>query len=100
MACILAGRDFLFDDEFEIVKWKYSQFLEINFKVNWMTPYDPRTEFRYPDYSKFKKAVYLALEESKESAMKVIENGKYKSPRVYKSIEEMIENCKIKIDNS
>ena len=56
-AMVLADRPFLWPDEYWIEDWKYEQYLEVNTSVNWVTPYDPRTEVRYPDYSEYKAMV-------------------------------------------
>ena len=58
VSVLLSGkRDFLFPEEFVIRKWKYEQYLEINHNVGWVTPFDPRTEIRLPDFGTFKKHV-------------------------------------------
>jgi len=61
-AIVLAGRPFLFGDEYEIRDWKYSQYEEINFSVNWVTPYEPRTMARDPDYGDYKQRVVKCME--------------------------------------
>lgn len=65
-AMVLADRPFLWDDEYCIEDWTYEQYLEINTDVNWVTPYDPRTEVRYPDYSEYKAMVEEIPEETIE----------------------------------
>lgn len=42
----IAGRKFLDEREYEIVDWKYSEYLEINLDQKWYTPFDPRKEVR------------------------------------------------------
>lgn len=93
ISCLLGGRETLREDEYEVVFWDtINDFLDINFDCNWVTPYDPRIEFRYPDYSIFKDEVQKHLNDSPESAIKYIRaNGeKYKCPRKYKQILELI----------
>lgn len=61
-AMVLADRPFLWDDEYCIEDWKYEQYLEINFDCNWVTPYDPRIEVRYPDYGNYKEEVQKQID--------------------------------------
>lgn len=68
MAIKIAGREFLYEDEFQVKDWSYEEYKEINFEENWVTPFDPRTHFRYPDFLQFKNAVKEQLVISKEAA--------------------------------
>ena len=55
LAALIAGRNFLSDLEYVIWKFKYSQYMEINFDKGFVTPFDPRTEVRLADFGNFKK---------------------------------------------
>lgn len=64
----LGGRDYLRDDEYSIVDWKYSEYLEIAPENNWFTPFDPRIHVRTADFSKFKREAKEKFEKDFESA--------------------------------
>jgi hypothetical protein len=53
----LGLREKLHDNEFQITKWTYDAYLEINFKNKWVTPFDPRTHIRVADIYKFKRKI-------------------------------------------
>lgn len=61
VAIHLGGRDTIYDDEYHIVDWKYSDFSDINFKVGWFTPFDVRTHVRIADLADFKRKVKKIL---------------------------------------
>jgi len=97
-AIILAGRPFLFGDEYEISDWKYSQYEEINFSVNWVTPYEPRTMTRNPDYGDYKQRVVECMEEHGYWAAEIfIEDNAnlYCKQREYYHIQAMINRMEL-----
>jgi hypothetical protein len=53
-AMILAGARGLLDCEYVIEQMRYEQYNETNSKAGWVTPFDPRTECRLPDFYSFK----------------------------------------------
>ena len=69
-AMVLADRPFMWPDEYILEHWDYNDYLDINFDCNWVTPYDPRTEVRYPDYGLYKKAVQDFLQKNGKLATK------------------------------
>lgn len=89
----LGGRDYLRDDEYEITDWKYEDYMTINFKMKWVTPYDPRKEIRMADYQYFKSRVFDRYVVSEEDAVKYILSIPwcYKTPRNISSIESFAE---------
>lgn len=62
----LGNRHKLNDNEFQLTKWTYEDYLDINFKNKWVTPYDPRTHIRVGDIYKFKRKI-LNLAEMDET---------------------------------
>jgi hypothetical protein len=54
IAVNLAGRKFLYDEEYIIRKWSYEEYSEVNFESKWVTPFDPRTHLRAADISYLK----------------------------------------------
>jgi hypothetical protein len=56
----LDHRDFLYPSEYFIEYWSYDDYLELNessLKRDWLTPFDPRTEIRNPEFHSYKKLV-------------------------------------------
>jgi len=88
VATYIGGRDFLRGDEFFIRKWKYSDYLEINFEEKWVTPLDPRTHIRVSDIGKYKKHV-LSLKED-EAREYIEENSdRYIKKRTLYTVPEL-----------
>lgn len=61
VAIHIGGRDAIYDYEYNIVDWKYSDFSDINFKAGWFTPFDVRTHVRIADLADFKRKVKAIL---------------------------------------
>lgn len=57
LSIYMGGRDEIYASEYEINRWTYEQYLEVNFNLNWVTPFDPRTEVRCADLRQWKLAV-------------------------------------------
>lgn len=57
VSCFLGGRFFLADQEYEITRWNYKEYMEISYDQEWYTPFDPRTHVRVPDFNSFKKRI-------------------------------------------
>jgi len=97
----LGGRNHIDDNEYEIKKWKYQDYLDIVFLkpdgkwLGWVTPYDPRTEVRMPDIADFKKCVHDLFYNEKAggeaTARNFIENNQmmYAKPRVIKTVPSL-----------
>ena len=68
----------------------YSKFLEVNFEVGWVTPYDPRTHCRLPDFYDYKVQV-MSYHRQKMfvEADRLIENTVYTEPRTVNYISEL-----------
>jgi hypothetical protein len=60
VATWLGGRDYLVPEEYDITNWTYEQYLEVNFDKGWVTPFDPRTEIRYPNLNPWKDSIKAA----------------------------------------
>lgn len=93
LATLLAGRLLLYPTEFKITHWMYEQYLEINFEVGWVTPFDPRTQCRKADLQKFKRYVIREAKESPEKAIKLIKKYKliYAEPRKIFTVRDLNE---------
>ena len=98
-AVILAGRPFLFGDEYEISDWKYSLYEEINFNVNWVTPYEPRITTREADYGNYKQKVHSCMEKYGFGAATAFirkYSHLYCRQREYYHIQAMIDRMELK----
>jgi hypothetical protein len=91
VATVLGERLFFDDDEFEIRKWTYAEYLEINFAVGWVTPFDPRTHVRHADFGKWKKAIQEVALSDPARAVKMIEEQRssYLLPRKYNGLTSL-----------
>lgn len=86
------------------IQWKeyaWEEFLEINFDVGWLTPHDPYTECRFPDFWKFKSEMLQTIDSMKkanffnENKMKRIIStsfDRYAEIRVVNNLEELYVN--------
>ena len=90
VATLKAGRDRLLDGEVKEREFTYAQYMEVNFSAGWITPFDPRTEVRLPDFGPFKQAVKrLAPDE----VMEYVRGNRhlYCKPRKILTVEELAE---------
>ena len=60
----LNGITSLNEDQYILKYFTYDQFLEVNFKVGWVTPFDLRTEVRVSDLHEWKDKITLIKENS------------------------------------
>lgn len=92
-AIYLGGRKFVHANEYEISDWKYEDYLAINLDKGWITPFDPRTELRIPDYSAYKRYVLENLKTAgKESAIAFISMARssYTRPRTMLTVQDLL----------
>jgi hypothetical protein len=72
----LGGRHFLRGDEYRLKHWTYENYGGINFVNKWVTPFNPKSEIRLPDFWVFKKKVFELLEIDKDAATRyILDNG-------------------------
>jgi hypothetical protein len=55
MAAYLGGRHHIFDKEFCIFEYSWEDYLKPNLDKQWHTPFDPRTEVRLTDMSRYRR---------------------------------------------
>lgn len=91
VATWLAGRDFLYSEEFNLTQWKYADYLEINHQNGWYTPFDPRIHTRTPDFAQFKKKARELFNSDLDNAEKwILENQHmFREERKYLFVPEM-----------
>lgn len=77
VAKILAGEKFLYDEEYAIEKMTYAMYEEINLRVGWATPFNPRTHVRRGNFCRYRTEVFrLFREASEEEAVRYILENK------------------------
>jgi hypothetical protein len=91
LATYLGGRAYLMHDEYRIEVYTYEMYAEINFVARFVTPFDPRTEVRIPDFGSFREEALHLYARSPEAAVKFIRQNKvrYARPRKYYSLSQM-----------
>lgn len=99
-AVYLGGRKYLSYDEYEIKNFKYEDYLAINLSVGWITPFDPRTEVRIPDYSSFKEYFNVYIKNYGEAvALSYIEKSKhyerYSRVRTVLTIQDLLRHYEL-----
>ena len=91
LATYLGGRAYLRHDEYRIEVYTYEMYAEINFVAGFVTPFDPRTEVRIPDFGSFREEALHLYARSPEAAVKFIRQNKvrYARSRKYYSLSQM-----------
>ena len=100
VAIHLAERTFLYDDEYSITDWRYSNYSRIKFFRDngewqgWVTPFDVKTQVRIGDFLDFKrqiKAIYY--EHGEGAAVDCILNNPtmYKKEKTIHTVAELAE---------
>ena len=94
LSLVLSGRENLYQEEYVLTDWTYWDYQQINLNQNWYTPFDPRREVRYPDYTQFKAAVDNLRKISEQDALNFIKNNNtlYKCRRQYECIVSLGED--------
>lgn len=74
ISTIIAGKQFLKDEEVEVTSWTYEAYTQIDFTDwKWVTPFDPRTHNRVADFMEFKvTALKMAETDGHEKATEYI----------------------------
>lgn len=95
-ACAVAGREELREGEYALEDWTYAQYQEINWEVNWTTPFDPRLETRAADLTPFRTALAFVVERAGRAAAEAFiwrHTRLYKLPRVVTTFVELVALC-------
>jgi hypothetical protein len=95
VATHLAGRDFLYPQEYRVTRWTYEQYLEINFACGWVTPFDPRTHARTADFAVWKRRVLEVARADPAAATELIrsQSSAYREPRRYAGVASLARDC-------
>jgi hypothetical protein len=84
LATYLGGRAYLRHDEYIVETYTYEMYAEINFKAGFVTPFDPRTEVRVPDFTAFRQEVFRLYARNPEEAIAFIRQNKSRYARPYR----------------
>jgi hypothetical protein len=95
VATLLAGRDFLHPDEFEVTQWTYADYLSINLSLEWVTPFDPRSQARLADFGAWKLHVLAIARDDPAGAERLIREqpGAYREARRYSGLASLSCDC-------
>jgi hypothetical protein len=95
VATHLAGRDFLHAGEYQVTRWTYEEYLAINFRCGWVTPFDPCTHARTADFGAWKARVLEMAQTDPAEAERMIrdEAAAYREPRRYSAIAALAYDC-------
>ena len=81
LATYLGGRSYLRHDEYIVESYTYEMYAEINFEAGFVTPFDPRTEVRVPDFTAFRQEVFRLYVRNPEEAVAFIRQNKSRYAR-------------------
>lgn len=93
ISILLGGRNHLEKQEYYVKDWNYQDYLQINFNVWWVTPFDLKNEVRLPDIFDFKKHIkYLYYNQSPDHAKHYIltNKNKYATMRKIINIKDLL----------
>jgi hypothetical protein len=83
LATYIGGRAYLRHDEYIVETYTYEMYAEINFEAGFVTPFDPRTEVRVPDFTAFRQEVFRLYAHNPEEAVAFIRQNKSRYARPY-----------------
>jgi hypothetical protein len=93
LATYIGGRAYLRHDEYTVETYTYEMYAEINFEVGFVTPFDPRTEVRVPDFTAFRQEVFQLYARNPEEAVAFIRQNKsrYARPHTRSNLAQLAE---------
>jgi hypothetical protein len=96
LATYIGGRASLRHDEYIVETYTYEMYAEINFEVGFVTPFDPRTEVRVPDFTAFRQEVFQLYARNPEEAVAFIRQNKsrYARPHTRSNLAQLAEHLR------
>lgn len=96
LATYIGGRAYLRHDEYIVEAYTYEMYSEINFEAGFVTPFDPRTEVRVPDFIEFRQEVFRLYARNPEEAVAFIRQNKsrYARPHRYNNLAQLAEHLR------
>lgn len=86
----------LWEGEYQITRVRRTQYEDINMNVNWVTPINPITHVRTPDFWEYKR---LAITREKPDDYIHSQFTKYAEPRTLWTLEELAEEVQCQLVN-
>ena len=96
LATYIGGRAYLRHDEYSVETYTYEMYAEINFEAGFVTPFDPRTEVRVPDFTAFRQEVFRLYARNPEEAVAFIRQNKsrYARPHTRSNLAQLAEHLR------
>jgi hypothetical protein len=96
LATYIGGRAYLRHDEYLVEAYTYEMYAEINFEAGFVTPFDPRTEVRVPDFTAFRQEVFRLYARNPEEAVAFIRQNKsrYARPHMRNNLAQLAEHVR------
>jgi hypothetical protein len=96
LATYIGGRAYLRHDEYRVEAYTYEMYAEINFEAGFVTPFDPRTEVRVPDFTAFRQEVFRLYARDPEEAVAFIRQNKsrYARPHTRNTLAQLAEHLR------
>src|SRR6266446_3606067 len=96
LATYIGGRGYLRHDEYNLEEYTYEMYAEINFEAGFVTPFDPRTEVRVPDFIEFRQEVFRLYARNPEEAVAFIRQNKsrYARSHRYNNLAQLAEHLR------
>ena len=96
LATYIGDRGYLRHDEYVVETYTYEMYEEINFEVGFVTPFDPRTEVRVPDFTAFRQEVLRLYAHNPEEAVAFIRQNKsrYARPHTRSNLAQLAEHLR------
>jgi hypothetical protein len=96
LATYIGGRGYLRHGEYTLEEYTYEMYSEINFEAGFVTPFDPRTEVRVPDFIEFRQEVFRLYARNPEEAVAFIRQNKsrYARPHRCNNLAQLAEHLR------
>ena len=101
VATHLAGRDFLYPEEYRVTRWAYEDYLAVNFGRGWVTPFDPRTHVRHADFAAWKEHILAVARQDQALAERLIREQPeaYRQARRYRDLAALAcDGCELELE--
>jgi hypothetical protein len=96
LATYIGDRAYLRHDEYVVETYTYEMYAEINFEAGFVTPFDPRTEVRVPDFTAFRQEVFRLYAHNPDEAVAFIRQNKsrYARPHMRSNLAQLAEHLR------
>jgi hypothetical protein len=96
LATYIGDRAYLRHDEYVVETYTYEMYEEINFEAGFVTPFDPRTEVRVPDFTAFRQEVFRLYAHNPDEAIAFIRQNKarYARPHTRSNLAQLAEHLR------